>query len=59
MSTEAKKEKICENCFYKDIGLFDYPCRDCVIDTNSNWKEEEDFVPEWMKRNARKKKKDY
>ena len=30
-------ERVCENCKYEHNGLFDLPCRDCVIETNSLW----------------------
>ena len=29
--------RICENCKYEDIGLWELPCRDCVITTNDKW----------------------
>jgi len=30
-------DKICENCKYEDIGVFDKPCRDCIIGINDKW----------------------
>jgi hypothetical protein len=35
--------RTCENCKYEDYGLFDEPCRSCLILTNSNWEYKEDY----------------
>lgn len=37
-----KKEKNCENCYYNNVWLFDYPCRDCQIATNDKWRDKND-----------------
>lgn len=29
--------RLCQNCKYADLGFTDFPCIDCVIDTNSLW----------------------
>ena len=29
--------KVCETCKYEDYGIFEEPCRSCIIETNSNW----------------------
>jgi len=35
-------KKICENCKYEDVGIFEIPCRDCRIDINDKWEEKDD-----------------
>jgi len=34
---EEKSPKVCETCKYEDYGIFEEPCRSCIIETNSNW----------------------
>ncbi len=49
MTILEKKKRVCENCVYEETGILEYPCRDCVIETNSNWKSKDEFdMPEWM-----------
>jgi len=36
---EEEVKRICETCKYEDYGLFDEPCKSCVIETNSNWEK--------------------
>ena len=35
-------KKVCENCNYEHADLFEEPCRDCVIETNSLWRSKDD-----------------
>ena len=35
-------KKVCENCKYEDYGLFEVPCRNCLIETNDLWEAKND-----------------
>ena len=32
-------KRVCENCKYADVWIFDEPCGSCDIETNNNWEE--------------------
>ena len=42
-SKKYKTGKICENCLYCDVSLFDEPCVSCLIENNSNWEAMESY----------------
>ena len=42
MSILEKKGRVCENCLHEHTGIFEIPCRNCIIETNSLWEPKND-----------------